>query len=365
MTGELPARLRQRLRDDLPASTFEARPLRVLWFVPLVVSAGVGMSILARVGTGVATTVGACVLVGNAYASMMLLAHEVMHGATVRSRSLQYALAWLGMAPFFVSPSLWRVWHNEVHHAHTNEFDRDPDIFAGEALHASSPSSRLVLRVVPGSAGVLSLLFPFFWFCAHGQIVLWYLSRRMSGFERLRRRRAEVELAVMVLGWVALAVTIGLDRAPLAILAPMAVGNCLLMSYIATNHLLRPLVAESDPLRSSMSVRTLPLLDRLHFRFSHHVEHHLFPSMSGAGLPRVRSWLLRHVPDEYVCPSHARALVWLYKTPRTYRDATMLVDPRRPFRDPVDLDRLAAVLSSVRARRRGDQGPTSPSADKA
>ena len=344
MITDASASVRRRLKHDLPASAFSARPLRALWYVPLWLIAGFGTWLLGSAERGMATTVLCCILVGNAYASMMLLAHEVVHGALVRSRSLQYSLAWLGMAPFLISPTLWRVWHNEVHHGRTNEIDRDPDIFAGEALHASSPSTRLILRVVPGSGGVLSLLFPFVWFCVHGQIVLWFLSTRMPGFERLDRGRAKLEVGLLAILWLALASWLGPARAPVAILVPMAIGNCLLMSYIATNHLLRPLVSTPEPLRSSMSVRTLPLIDRLHFRFSHHVEHHLFPAMSGAELPRVRRWLLRNAPEAYVCPSHLRALLWLYRTPRTYRDEVTLVDPRRPWREPVDLDRLARGL---------------------
>jgi fatty acid desaturase len=68
-----------------------------------------------------------------------------------------------------------------------------------------------------------------------------------------------------------------------------------------------------------MSVRTLSLLDRLHFRFSHHVEHHLFPAMSGADLPRVGHGCTA-CARRVVCPAHLRALLWLYRTPRTYRD---------------------------------------------
>lgn len=338
--------MRQRLRADLPAEAFVPRPLRALWFLPLVSVAAAGTGVLARADCGAIATFAAVAIVGNTYASMLLLAHEVMHGAVVRSRRWQYVMAWIGFAPFLISPTLWRVWHNEVHHGHTNRIDRDPDIFAGEALHQSSATSRFVLRFVPGSGGAWSALFPFVWFCVHGQIVLWFLSVRMPGFERLKRSRAKLEVAMLALAWLALALVVGLARAPVAILAPMAIGNCLLMSYIATNHLLRPLIDREEPLRTSMSVRTLALLDRVHFRFSHHVEHHLFPAMSGAELPRVRAWLEAHVPDAYVCPSHWRALVWLYRTPRTYRDDVTLIDPRRPWREPVDLDRLAQIAAA-------------------
>lgn len=68
-------------------------------------------------------------------------------------------------------------------------------------------------------------------------------------------------------------------------------------------------------------------LDPLHFHFSHHVEHHLFPKMGSDQAPKVRAWLQREMPDRYVCPSHARALAALYRTPRVYQDAHTLVDP--------------------------------------
>jgi fatty acid desaturase len=340
--------LRRHIKRDLSPATFAARPMRALWFLPLVGVAVAGTALLGGGhGIDVLTTILAIVLVGNVYASGLLLAHEIMHGAVVRGRRVQYLLSWLGFLPFLISPTLWRVWHNEVHHGNTNRIDCDPDIFAGEAMHANTGASRFILWFVPGAGGVASLAFPFVWFCAHGQIVLWFLSLRMPGFERLNRRRAKLEVAAMLAFWVGVGALVG-PRWVLAILAPMAAGNCVLMSYIATNHLLRPLVESSDPLRCSMSVRTLGILDRLHFRFSHHVEHHLFPAMSGANLPRVRAWLRVNVAESFVCPSHVTALMWLWTTPRTYRDATTLVDPRRPERAPVDLDLLARTMQPMK-----------------
>ena len=63
---------------------------------------------------------------------------------------------------------------------------------------------------------------------------------------------------------------------------PMMMANATVMSYIATNHMLRPLVDSDDPLDNTLSLRTHWLVDALHWRFSHHVEHHLFPAMSSA-----------------------------------------------------------------------------------
>jgi fatty acid desaturase len=127
------------------------------------------------------------------------------------------------------------------------------------------------------------------------------------------------------------------------------VTNFIVMSYIATNHFMRPLTETNDPIENSMSVNSPAIVDRLHFNFSHHVEHHLFPTMSGADAPKVRDWLLAHEADRYVCPAHATALAYLYRTPRVYLDAHTLVNPsRRRRRARVDTGDLARVLRSGR-----------------
>jgi fatty acid desaturase len=94
-----------------------------------------------------------------------------------------------------------------------------------------------------------------------------------------------------------------------------------------------------------MSVNTLPVIDRLHFNFSHHVEHHLFPNMSAKHAPRVRAWLKANEGERYVSPPHWMAFLYLYKTPRVYLDSTTLVDPddpQGPYR--ADTRELADIL---------------------
>jgi fatty acid desaturase len=345
--------IRRRLRAVMPDQAFEANPWRALWFVPLVFAATTSMWVIAT-GTGdIGVTIFACLVAGNVYASMLLLAHEVMHGAVVRSRRGQYWLSWLGFAPFFISPSLWRVWHNELHHGVTNRLELDPDVFADEDLYKRSRASRFIIRLVPGSGGLLSAFFPFVWFAAQGQIVLWILSRLLPGFERLPRGRAIAEVAAMLGAWCLIASAFGGMSGALAVIVPMAIGNAILMAFIATNHMLRPLaVGDEDVLATSMSVRTPFVFDKLHFRFSHHVEHHLFPAISGRYLPLVRAWLEEHEPDRFVCPPHFRALVYLYRTPRTYRDFRTVVDAAHPDLPGIDLVRLADQLRDPTPRSR-------------
>jgi fatty acid desaturase len=322
--------VRRQIRAELPEDTFEMQPQRALWFIPL-----------ALVGFGsIATIVVAtppwylCLLlslvIGQCLAAMGFLAHEVLHGSVVTSKGLQTFLGYLGFAPMLVSPTLWRTWHNQVHHGKTNQGNADPDGFGTITRYEKAPSTRFVARLAPGSRHPMSYLFFTYWFAFHGQVVLWIQSRYLRGFRRMNRRRAIVDTAVSALLWIAVAVAAGPFYALFAIVIPLVIANFLVMSYIATNHFMRPLTESNDPIENSMSVNTYAWIDRLHFNFSHHVEHHLFPNMSAKHAPRVRAWLLENEADRYVSPPHWLAFLYLYRTPRVYLDSTTLCDPDDP-----------------------------------
>ena len=108
--------------------------------------------------------------------------------------------------------------------------------------------------------------------------------------------------------------------------------------------MLRPQMDNNHPVDNSMSVRAWRWIDPLHFHFSHHVEHHLFPKMGSDQAPKVRAWLQQEMPERYVCPSHVKAVAMLYKTPRVYQDANTLVDPLNRERT-VDVMELQGQLN--------------------
>jgi fatty acid desaturase len=148
--------------------------------------------------------------------------------------------------------------------------------------------------------------------------------------------------------WIGLALHLGVWSSTLLIAIPMLVANAIIMSYIVTNHLLRPLVDHSDPLASSMSLTTHAWMDRIHFNFSHHVEHHLFPSMSPKHAPRVRAKLRQYAPDRFLAPSHLEALRLVFRTPRIHDEQGALVDPACDRRVPFDdLDEALIAATAV------------------
>lgn len=323
--------LRNRMRQELPVDTFKTQSWRVIWFLPLqlIIWGGIAAILMSGLPWYVNLLLG--IVVGHTIGSQALLAHEVLHGSLGMSKRWQNFFGWLGFGPLIVPPEFWRKWHNVVHHGHTNMGDADPDSFGTERRYKVDPKQKKFTKLAPGSGTWYSYLFLTYSFTFHAQLVLWFQAKKRKPFRGMNRRKAIIQSFACAGVWIALAVVSG-PLALFTVVVPFMVANALGQGYILTNHFLRPQTATNNPLDNSMSVRTWPLLDRLHYRFSHHIEHHFFPKMGSNKAPRVRAWLERNYADRYVAPAHWQAIKLLYSTPRVYRSATELVDPCNPQR---------------------------------
>ena len=321
------ATIRAKIREELPADVFRRCPARALTALVLAAAIAALTAILLTVALPVLLALVLSLVLGSLYGSLFFLCHEIGHGSVVRQRHVQDALMWMGFLIILLPPTLWRVWHNKVHHLHTNIPDYDPDNFRTLADYRRFRSTRVVAAFTPGSGRWFSLFYLPTWFTVHTQLVLWVESRRCRGFESLNRKRAAAESLVMAAFWMALAMRLGPWWSVLVIVIPMMVANASVMSYVVTNHFLRPLGDDADPLATSMSVTTHPWMDLIHFNFSHHVEHHLFPAMSSQYAPLVRAKLRQYSGSRFLAPSHLQALRMVFNTPRIHREYDALMDP--------------------------------------
>jgi len=264
-------------------------------------------------------------LVGNLYAMLVFFGHDVGHGSVVRSRGIQDLVLTVTGLIFCAPASLWRHWHNVAHHAHHNDPARDPDSFGLVGTKGLSWKNRLLLLVAPGSRRVVGALALCVMFTLHAQSVLWF-RRSSCRIDGIKPWRVGLLSALMAGLWVSLCLSLGLRGALLVVVLPMATANAITMSYIVTNHMLCPLQHGVNTLATTMSVTTWRFIDWMHFNFSHHVEHHLFPGMNSAMYPQVRQVLREVAPRDYVAPSHLRALKAVLSTPRLYADTFQLID---------------------------------------
>jgi fatty acid desaturase len=320
-------RYARELRPHLPAAAFQPVPRRLVWIPLHLAFIGACAAIVLR-GAPWHVAVGAALVAGHSWGCLGFLAHEAMHHAVVRDRRVERAIGWLGFLPYGLSPTLWSVWHNQAHHGNTGKPVVDPDGYGTLGFWRKSRVVRVLETLAPGSGQVQSALFLFVWFSIHSLLVLVFHSRRNDYYARVSRRTVYTESATMIAFWLAVLALVGPYAFLFVYVVPTLAANAIVMSYIATNHFLNPLTEMNDPLANSLSVTSPRWLAVLHLQFGYHVEHHLFPTMSGCHAPRVRDLLVRRYGDRYLSMPHARALRLLYARPKLHATHDTLVDPR-------------------------------------
>jgi fatty acid desaturase len=265
---------------------------------------------------------GLSLVIAHCFACWGFIGHEILHGSVVRTVWLRDLLGGLCMAPFNVGPMLWRWWHNVEHHGNTQR-PHDPDAYSTLEEYNRRPELRFLLRIAPMRS---LLFFPLFclWFTVHSFCMLCRAQKRVSPRERAQ---FIAQYVAPVLFWLSLGVWLGWSNWVFFYLIPLLLGNFVVISYIATNHLLNPLLHTEDPIAGSLTVTTWRLVDILHMNFSYHTEHHIFPAMNPKYAPQVKALLKRFWPDKYQEMSHCQAMLTLWRTPRLYLDEIFLVDP--------------------------------------
>ncbi len=315
------------LRSDLPARVFDRARSR-LWFVPAHIAIiATAMVAIARGWVPWFVVPLVSVVIGASFAGMTFIAHEVLHGAIVRGKRLQFAIGWLGFLPFVVSPRLWIAWHNGDHHARTNLPD-DPDAYPTLEDYHTQRTARFAVNAFSLGGrrwrGALSLLFGF----TVQSAVQLRLARRSGCLSAQQHRRALLETALGVAFWAMVAVLVGFVPFLFVYVLPLLIANACVMAFILTNHSLSPRVSINDPLASGLTVTTPRIVSWLTLGFGFHVEHHLFPAMSARHATTVRTFLRQRWPERYKSMSLRDALGRLYRGARVYKTATTLCDPR-------------------------------------
>jgi len=302
-------------------------------------------------------------VIGCSFGGLMFLGHETMHGAVLRGR-----WAWakpivgvLCFAPLVVSPRLWCIWHNRVHHGNAQRPGLDPDMYPSLETYRASGLTRFATdHFAPGGGrwrGLLTLLIGF-----SGQSLKVLLSARSTVQISTRDyRRVIAETALAAALWIALAVAIGPAAFVFAYVLPLLVANVLVMAFIVTNHALSPATEINDPLLGSLSVTVPRWIDWLTLDFGYHVEHHLFPAASARHGRAIRAELARTWPDRYQSMPLGAALLRLFRTGRVYQDAATLSDPRGGGAWPALAPKSGAAASQDRdADLHHESAPASP-----
>lgn len=265
------------------------------------------------------------VVLGTSFAAMGFLGHEILHGTVVRTAWLRDFLGAIAFWPLSTGPSLWRKWHNMTHHAHTQDEEKDPDAWPNIDQVARSPFLSWIYRIPVMIRAFFEFASLSIQFTTHSfNMFTVYIKE----FKPRKKITVWTQFILPWITWISLLFILGPVKWFFAFLLPLLIANLIVMGYISTNHRLNPIVPVNDPLANSLTVTVPKWVDVLHFNFSYHTEHHLFPGISSKYYPLVKEHIKNMWPERYHEMPMDKALKALWKTPRVYYKNNELVDPR-------------------------------------
>ena len=318
----------QELKKTLPQNIFQRTPARAIYMVSFLLLNGAMITFVIQMDPAWYWKLLCAFMMGQFNAGLAFVAHETLHGSILKNRLLQDVVGFIGFGPFLVSPTYWRFWHNHLHHGNTQLIYKDPDAFPTLSVYKRSKFMRLVFNLAPGSKHPLSYFYLFYWFSFQSVLNQSYMRFKNKMWANMNHGRVTKEFAAIAFLAGAYTYFVGLDNFLWLVAIPFFIQNYVVLSYICTNHNISPLTKINDPLENSLTVTTHPIIDFVHMNFGYHVEHHLFPRISGRHAKQVHRELNNLYPDKYKHMPKWRALKYLYQTPRIYKNSNELVHPK-------------------------------------
>ncbi|MFN8945550.1 MAG: fatty acid desaturase family protein [Pseudobdellovibrionaceae bacterium] len=316
------------LYKKLPANIFEPVAARLLWFAGYLAVVAVSALTIKYAAFPWYVNGLLSLLLGISFGALGFFTHELLHGSVIRNRKVQDFLGFFGFMPFFISPTFWRYWHNNLHHSKTQAIIADPDAFPTMKIFKHSLFMQRMFPFTPGSGHKRSYTYLMFWFSFHVFVAQMYLRFRNSLFDKLNHRRVTIEFAAQILIWGSFLWFLGPQNLVWTFVIPFLAQNYFVMSYIATNHNLSPLTKINDPLVNSLTVTNPSWLEFLHLNFGYHVEHHIFPTLSGLHAKKVHALLKQEYPNTFQVMPKSKAVGLLYKSARIYKTSKVLIHPK-------------------------------------
>ncbi|WP_396032981.1 fatty acid desaturase family protein [Candidatus Cyanaurora vandensis] len=271
-------------------------------------------------------------VMANSVIVLLFSTHNLLHSSAIRNSYLRQIISLLGLALLWMPPTLWKVVHNREHHTKTNSrYDPDrsylyeqPKTWGKWLQNLFVPSTEvhpLFLSIGLGHAwGVHTL--------RNLSSVLFFnngLTRYSpAAFKVSAKERGSIALELLIIIGIHLSILSYLQFDPVKLILsyflPIWIGYGGILFYVYTNHMLCPMTALNDPLVNSLSLRVPKLFNLLHFNFSYHTEHHIFPGMNSDYYPLVQELLKTLYPDRFNLLDARAAWLLLLRTPRHYQD---------------------------------------------
>lgn len=278
------------------------------------------------------------VMMGNSVIVLLFGTHEILHNKTIKNPLFRKIISLLSLAILWMPPTLWHAVHNHEHHNKTNSL-ADPD--RNYLFEQPKTWGKWIQNLFVPSAEVHPI-----WLII-GNANAWgvHTFRNLTSilffndglreysphsFKVTEKKRNAIILELVVIISLHLSVLIYLDFHPVKLLLgyflPIWIGYTGVMFYIYTNHMLCQMTSVNDPIVNSISLRVPKIFDLLHFNFSYHTEHHIFPNLNSDYYPLVQDILLAEYNEKFNLLEAKKAWSLMLKTPRHYKDETTFTD---------------------------------------
>ncbi len=295
------------------------------------------------------------IIMGNSVIALGCISHDMLHGTVIRNSKLAYLLSFPGQTMLWMPPTLWKSVHNRVHHNQTNGLG-DPD----RCYLDTQPKNwgKWFNNIVVPSIEIHPLTLIMGMGLAWGghtfrnlTSVLFFNNKSVdyvpAAFTVSVKDRRAIAGELFVMSIIHFSILAYLQFDPLKLILgyflPIAIGHAGLMFYIYTHHMLCPMTDVNDPLVNSTSLRVYKFFDLLHFNFSHHTEHHIFPGMNSDYYVQVRELLETDYADKYNLLDAQEAWRLLMESPRHYKDENTLTDWAGKITIPCPLNQKVKV----------------------
>jgi fatty acid desaturase len=287
----------RRLREALPPEAFAANRSR-LW--PMLLHGLIVFAGYAIIRRFPMSGPAMALVIGHSLACLGFAAHELSHNAIVRNRRAKYWLTLITFGFQCLPATMWNRLHNDAHHHHAGT-PEDPDRPFLESERRPSTVAYAALMYPSARVGSNLLVFGhFIGYIARNVLSVFYPADKKPSIVTSKpayrpRERRLIALELLAIAALQYGIWMASGRTwwnyTWASIVPLIVSSAVLMSYIFTNHFLNPITHTHDPIAGSTSVIVPKLFDVLHFNFSYHTEHHLFPSLNSDYYPLVSDLL--------------------------------------------------------------------------
>ncbi len=249
-------------------------------------------------------------------------AHYLSHNSIVLNPTLKYGIEMFCWGIATTSPTVWKITHNLSHHKYTNG---QYDSFRSFTKDEYTKARRLVqLFLSPNREMRFSPIVYLTSFISQSS----YLNAALLGtngrvsnvvaylpeFTRDQRRRVVLEVLFICAMQYCIYLVLGsLAAYLLFFIVSQVVANGIASAYLITQHQMYAPSNENHPLKNSTSIKLPKIIDVLHLNVSHHVEHHIFPSISPKYLPDLNHFLQKNYPQHFTFIPAATAIRNAYK----------------------------------------------------